>query len=201
MSSRLSIAAAARAVGRSRQTLYDHIKQGKLKVHHDHERKPFVYTDALIELYGNLLNDGKPDSAGQSRNRVNKTGVATSSDGVNLTLFDAPDVQLLTPADSAFDKQAAEIALLREQLNFEREKRQMLEQQMEIERISAAKIEELLRMQLLLLEDKRPVSLPVLEESPQPQVDKESKGNSISELVHKLKDKTNQKADKKRKSK
>ena len=175
MSNRLSIAAAARAVGRTRQTLYTHVKQGKLSIQKDHEGKPFVYTSELLRVYGALLGDGKSDTTIHTALDVKPT----PSDTANLTLFDTSDTQLLTPADTAFDKQESVLARLREQLNFEREKRQLLEQQLETERIAAAKIEELLRMQLRLLTDQSARSEippapepskpePVIEPSPAP---------------------------------
>lgn len=166
MSNRLSIAAAARAVGRTRQTLYAHAKQGKLSVQHDHEGKPFVYTSELLRVYGALQGDGKSDSTRHTVFDVKPT----PSDTQNLTLFDTPDTQFLTPADTAFNRQESELALLREQLNFERDKRLLLEQQLEIERIAAAKIEDLLRMQLRLLTDQSARSeippAPVVQETP-----------------------------------
>lgn len=152
MSTRLSISAAARAVGRSRQTLHEHIKQGKLSIQHDHEGKPFVYDSELLRVYGSLNGDGKTDRQRQSRKRVNLTSVLTPPDTQYADLFDTP---VRTPADSAFDRQEAELVLLRQQFEHEQKLRQQLESQLEQERTAAAKVEDLLRGQIRLLEDLR----------------------------------------------
>ena len=67
MTSRLTLSAAARTWGKSRQTLYTDLKAGKLSVGRDEGGMVFVDAAEMVRAYGEpaLRRDGPPDETGQ----------------------------------------------------------------------------------------------------------------------------------------
>jgi hypothetical protein len=62
MTSRLTLSAAARLWGKSRQTLYTDAKAGRLSFGHDDQGRPFIDAAEMRRVYGEPLS--RPDGAG-----------------------------------------------------------------------------------------------------------------------------------------
>lgn len=60
---KLNLSQAAKAVGKSRVTLWRHINTGKLSAERDHDGNPLVDTSELLRVYGELKINATPDNS------------------------------------------------------------------------------------------------------------------------------------------
>ena len=67
---KLNLSQAAKAVGKSRVTLWRHINTGKLSAERDHDGNPLVDTSELLRVYGELKINATP---GNSKKKQHET--------------------------------------------------------------------------------------------------------------------------------
>lgn len=75
---KLNLSQAAKAVGKSRVTLWRHINTGKLSAERDRDGNPLVDTSELLRVYGEIKNSATP------RNTKNKHHETPSYDELLL---------------------------------------------------------------------------------------------------------------------
>ncbi len=75
MTSRLTLSAAARIWGKSRQTLYTDMKAGKLSVGRDERDAVYVDAAEMVRAYGEpaTRRDDSPDETGQAHDKTPET--------------------------------------------------------------------------------------------------------------------------------